>query len=493
MFDILYISMKKEKTVLILKRNVRMILLFTVAAFLPYLLYGFQYFPILDDFIQYGGYPNYEDVSYVYLTIGTVVTRPLAALLDPVFWGSFWSVPGVALVLMVLLQLASGFLLYHTLKRLSLTPSPLFLLLYLLFPLGMEGRYWLSASTRIIVGLFFASLALYALSRYMTEQKKPWYLALFALFQLLSCGFYEAVAVFAAGAACLLFLLKPEKKNIAIPVISVINVGLMFTYYKLVAGMSALGSRVSGFALSALPRNILDLFRQLLEQIPLTYRATVDGCTHGVRLLFSHGAWGIVVLVLVLIVSVLVALCSKENRPSYNKKKTCIFVFGGLALFFAPLVPNLMTSDVWITNRSMFIPLIGLFLLIEPLVCLFKGRVRSVIFFLCAFICLTAGINEYDVYRRVSEQDIRLVDEMATQLDAEALSGEKKVQVILKNPVVTEQNAFYKDHVKSVFGADWSLSGAVRARTGAMKLVCSEPIAEGDALPEEECLVIYLN
>jgi len=475
-----------------MKQEKKSTVFWLMAAFLPYLLYGFAYYPILDDFIQYGCYPAYENLSHVYLTIGTLSTRPLASLLDPTFWGLFWEVPGVALALVVLLHLGSGLLLIAALRRLSLAPSPFFLALYLLFPLGMEGRYWLSASTRVVVGLFFAAVALYFLSLYMTKNKAS-YVFLFGLFQLIACGFYESVSVFCASVACLLFLYRPTKKHILIPVISALNVALMFLYYKMFSSLGALGSRAgAGFSLSRLPEQIYSLVKQLGELAVVSWNSVAKGTAEGFTLLCSSGLWGIVVLILIVLVSLCLSLLLRDQTGRFNKKKACIFLLGGLTLFIASLVPNLLAEEVWLTNRSMFVPMIGLFLMLEPLFSLFSVKIQKVLLFCLVFVCITSSVNEYDVYRRVSRQDVRLVDELANSLTEEVLTGEKKVQVVLNHPVVTEQNALYKDHVKSVFDADWSLSGALRERLGNLQVVCTTPCLIGESF-DEDCFVVYLN
>ncbi|MBE7010874.1 MAG: hypothetical protein E7418_05220 [Ruminococcaceae bacterium] len=464
-----------------------------LAAFLPYFLYGFAYFPVLDDFIQYGCYPAYENLSHVYLTIGTLSIRPLAGLLDPAFWGLFWEVPGIALCLIVLLHVASGFLLGKALENFSLKPSPLFLALYLLFPLGMEGRYWLSASTRLVVGLFFATTSIYFYSRYASGDKLR-YLWFFSLFQLISCGFYESVTVFSAGVACLLFLYRPAKRNLPAVLFSIFHVGLMFTYYKLFADLGAMGSRATaGFSLERLPGQIVYLVLQLQEMVVPAWKSLTDGFTGGLRILCTSGFWGYCILFCMLVVSVCLAAVTREDEKRDTGKKSLCFLIGGFLLFGATLVPNLLSEEVWLTNRSLFIPLIGLFFLLDAAVIHLPLTGRRVLIFICLFVCMIASVNEYDVYRRVSEQDTRLVDQVAEQLSEKALAGEEPIQVVLKKEVTTQQNALYKDHVKSVFDADWSLTGALRERLNNLQLVCNEPIVTETAVEKTDCFVVYVD
>lgn len=126
---------------------------FLAALILKIFSMGFTYYPVLDDHIQYGCYPLYEKLSYVLFGIGTAKTRPLAALFDTAVWGSFSP------------SCVGAFGDYPTPLFVGKTfrpyPSPFrhcdyahILRNILLLPLGFEGTYWISASSRLVVGLF---------------------------------------------------------------------------------------------------------------------------------------------------------------------------------------------------------------------------------------------------------------------------------------------------------------------------------------------------
>ena len=301
-----------------MKQTAKLFTCLTAAVLLPYLLYGFQYFPILDDYIQYWAYPSYPELSHVYMTIGTLATRPLASLLDPLFWGRFWPCLSVALLLVTALHLASVFFLYKTLENCKIKVSPFFWLIILLLPLGMEGRFWLSASTRLVTGLFCAALSFYFLSQFLLQPKKVSSFCLFALFQLISCGFYEAVSVFSATVAvllfCLMFYRKREKVFLLIPLTSGLNLSFMFLYYKIFASLGNGSSRAAqAFLLSDLPKKLTALFRQLGEIFSLCYQRNIVGCKDGVLLLCRSGVWGL----LILLCMVLVSQCSIDVGPDH--------------------------------------------------------------------------------------------------------------------------------------------------------------------------------
>ncbi len=470
----------------------RVYLYYIIAAVLPFLLYGFRYFPILDDFIQYGSYPKYQDLSYVYVTIGTLSTRPLASLLDPLFWGMFWNHMWVSFVLISALYIASGILFSETLKEIKGSFSPFFLLVYFLFPMGAEGRIWLSAATRLIPGLFFASLSFYFLVKYIKEKKARLFL-LFAFFQLISCGFYESVSVFSCTGAIFisLFYKRDKKSSILISVTSVLNLFIMFFYYKLFASLGALGSRAGHTEWSTVFAKIPEFVEQLGELCVVTWRSIVPGFINGISVLFSHSVWGVFLFLLLLTTSILLGFStSKMMQKTKERKKQIWLIVVGICFFFIPLAPNFLAETMWLTNRSLFVSFIGLGLFLEGVLWNFPKKLNCFLLCLLCFLSLFALVNEYDVYKRVSEQDITLVKQVSQKLTPEAKNGEKYVQVVLKNPIETPQNAYYKDHVKSVFGADWSLSGALRAETGCLKIVCKTPVLEGEPTDSEDLIIV---
>ncbi len=464
---------------------------------LPYLLYGFRYFPILDDYIQYWFYPAQNSFSKVLLGIGTLATRPLASFLDVAFWGQLWPVMGLALFIITLLHFFSAVFFYKVGKKFKVVLSPLFLLIYLLLPLGMEGRYWISASSRIICGLFFASLALWFLSRFLKEKKSLGNFFLFALFQLISCGFYESVSVFSVTASVLLFIVafwQDRKKSfLFVPIISGVNISLMFFYYRVFANLGQMGSRASGMTLSALPANCLELVRQLCEIFALFFDAIVLGSLSGIKLLWSKGFWGILLFFVISLVSLCMLFFSKRKEKQSRKKSLCLLIFG-VILFFAPLAPNAMAEYPWLTNRSMFTSIVGMALILEPLFSLIKNRTaRAAILCTIAFLFMTATVNEYDVYKRTNALDSQLLDQVISQMDEDAKNGERKVCVLLEKEVKVPQNAFYKDHVKSVFDSDWALTGGIRARMESTKVKYVCPILPGQEIKDPNSQIITIQ
>ncbi len=480
-----------------LSQETKLFITMFLAACLPYLLYGFRYFPILDDYIQYWCYPAHNDFSHIYLTIGTLSTRPLASLLDVAFWGQLWDVMWLALLLITVLHFFTVFFFYQTGKKFGVTLSPLLLLIYLLLPLGMEGRYWLSASSRIVCGMFFASLSLWFLGGFLKEKQSLRHFLPFAFFQLISCGFYESASVFSVTAAVLLsviaFWQERKKSFILVPLTSVTNIGLMFLYYRIFANLGLMGSRASGMELSALPANCIEILRQLCEVFALFFDAIIIGSLDGIKLLWSKGFGGILLFFAITLLS-LVMIFFSQHKEKPNKVKSLCFAIFGLILFFAPLAPNAMAQYVWITNRSMFTSILGMALILEPVFGAIKNRpARAAILCTVAFLFMTATVNEYDVYQRTNALDSALLDQVIAQMDEDALAGRRAVCVPLEKEVQVPQNAFYKDHVKSVFDSDWATIGGIRARMKSLNVQYIQPLYPGQKMTDPNSQIIYIN
>lgn len=170
-------------------------LLFLAAAFALYVCryaaYGFVYYPLLDDHIQYYWYPQIEGtVQNVFLHIGTISTRPLAGIFDVYVWGWLYiHAPWSILFLTAVLNLLGIYFLKRMLEDIGIGVGSVFYLLLLFLPVGFEAQYWLSASSRVIVGVFFTGLSLVLFQRYTRARRWYW------------------LGAFCCGAACVVLLL----------------------------------------------------------------------------------------------------------------------------------------------------------------------------------------------------------------------------------------------------------------------------------------------
>ena len=75
--------------------------------------------------------------------------------------------------------------------------TPFLYVTVLLMPLGFEGTYWISASSRVCVGIFFAGVASALLTKLVSGGNK-WLILPYILTTVLSFGFYESVMIISA-------------------------------------------------------------------------------------------------------------------------------------------------------------------------------------------------------------------------------------------------------------------------------------------------------
>ena len=191
--------------------------------------FGFSYYPLLDDFLQYGVYPRLADVWNTVLAggAGTVYVRPFAALGDVYIWGRFWGSLGTALVILCALYAASALLFCSAARKAGLPLSPWFLLFYLFLPLNLEGTYWISASSRVVTALFFSACGLWTLLMFLRSRGKRWF-ALYLISSLLACGYYEQVLAVYVTANILVLIKEKRYFLMAVPVSFLLLTGILY-------------------------------------------------------------------------------------------------------------------------------------------------------------------------------------------------------------------------------------------------------------------------
>lgn len=473
-------------------------ILFLAALFSKYLLYGMAYFPILDDYIPYGTYPLFHDLDHVYFGIGILSTRPFASLLDPILWGQMWNHMSLALCLITLMHFFSAVLFEEVLKKSKLSVSPVFYLIFLLFPLGTEATYWIGASTRIVVGMLFCAAALYCLIGYI-EKRRVYQFVLFFLFSFFSCGFYEDVLVFHVVSALLLIVFhwRRIRHKWVVCIVPALSAAFFCFYYKIASQIGAMGSRASSFSLSNMPERLGHFFSQLGEIMQAgSYQTTIKGFGEGLGILFQSGAMGILCLLCIAFTGMMLGLLIFNHQADRRGWKALLIC--GIILFFLPLTPHILVPNVWLTYRVVFVSFVGLALVLEAVFALIvRNRTAAAIqaVFLSVVMVLfgVANVNEYDTYRRVSQDDQVKLDKVIEKLDDGVKSGEKEAVIVLSQEPVLAQVSFYKDHVKSVFDSDWALTGAIRAQSKNVAIKKVTPVLSWEYYETEDKQVLYLN
>lgn len=441
-----------------------LIVFFPVA--LRFLYYGFQYFPQLDDYIQYCNYPNSVDYALLIREGGFLASRPLAGISDIFLWGRFWDHMILALLLICVLWTLTALIFRKVFQR-WFGCGMIFLIVFSLMPLGFEGTYWLSASSRVVVGLFFTALALYLLERRI-EEKRWYWLALWLPCLLLSYCYYEQVLVLSLTLTLLSVLLHRRCKDAYIGLLSLPAVGVYFWFTShFTTGVLASRMKVIWPTTS---RYFHEFLPQLWEQIRSVFfeagiAITGKGFLRGIVQILRDGAW--FYLFCVVAASVLLYFLTRCYRQTRSKPITrrglSLGVACALLLTAAPVSIFFILDQPWISLRAAVTSFVG-FALLADILChaLFRRRqvLSGILAAVLVFVFSVASVSELHDYKMTCEKDRAVV-----AVINETLSPDYRPAGILnlKSSYLEEQNYDYHEHIHGVTGSDWALSGAAIA------------------------------
>ncbi len=443
--------------------------------FARYCYYGFEYFLQLDDYIQYHNYTAYwSNMGDLIKQLGLLSSRPLAGLCDLFVWSHFYErmIIAVAIISAMFAYSACAF---HKVFSKHFGTGFLFFVIYALLPLGFEGTYWVSASSRIVVGLFFAALALESFDAWCERGKKS-ALVLFGVFQLAAFCYYEQI-VLLSGAATMVVMLCHARKGGKRPLwgfLMFLNAGIYMAVTKLApAGV------YSQRAVLFLPwqeeyweQCFLPAGAQMKEVFINCNLASVGkGFIRGIKLFLEQPNF-LYILIILALCACLFLLAKSAKRYSIRFLPELL---AGLFLTIAPLLLFFVLKSPWFGARNAVCSFLGLALIVDALADLIFGRFRSGAVFesalvgILALVCCVSAIAEIHDYRETT-----LADTAVAQAAAEAMKDEydqADPQIWLLNvdaSYVKDASFYFHEHGYGVTSSDWALTGAVTAIGGRL-------------------------
>ncbi len=430
-----------------------------------FLYCGFQYFPQLDDYIQHHNYAMQGSFFSIIEKLGLLAARPLAGILDITLWSWLWPCAIVGVLLLSAMYASAAVQFQRIFARLFGT-SPFFLVIFSLLPLGMEGTYWMSASTRIIPGLLFVSLSANYLLRFFEYSGRRNAVLVF-FFQFLAFCLYEQAAVLSCALNVLLALLliRQSEKRWIFAFSCILTAALYFLCCEL-AGPSALYDGRTNIILPK-PGYYFDTFLpDLLSQLYSAflgggYYTFAYGFIRGIMRIVQDGAW--LYCLGILAICIFFGFISARMHAERHGKflaPLCI----GILLIFAPLAPFFVIENPWFSLRGTVTSFVGIALVADALIRLLtrnKKRAIAVLGSLTACIFCICSVSEIADYRANYEADMRVVSKIATLAPAHPDGG--KVAILNVDPsYVSELNCRYHEHIVGVTESSWALTGAIR-------------------------------
>lgn len=446
-----------------------------------YLYYGFNYYEQLDDYIQYYNYSNITSLSTIF-EIGLLSARPLAALADVFIFSRLHFALLLAVVLISLMFAASACLFRWVFAR-HFGTGNVFLVVYTLLALGFEGTYWVSASSRIVVGLFFTATALCFFEKWCAQGMRR-HLVFYTVLQLVSFGFYEQVLVFSIAAVLLVALLhfRQQSKRALWGLLSIVNLFLFVLLIAAMPGGNMFGNR--GDLIFPLSTYYFRTFLpELLGQLKSAflgggYSTLTRGFVRGVGFLITEP--NLLYLIVVFGLCLSVYFLTRKTEPTASASPAALLV--ATALICAPLAPFFIVSNTWFSLRGTVPSFCGIALFADTLIRLILNkspwRRQLIAGFASVFslVCCVAAISELHDYRETTLFDqsiLQLIYRTAEEdsyLDPNQNVRNIRIGILnLEASYLEEQNFRYHEHVQGVTESGWALSGMMESRIGYMR------------------------
>ena len=456
---------------------------------LRFCYYGFTYYPQLDDYIQLHNQSAYYSAKAVILDMGLLSSRPLASVMDYFFWSNFWPFLMAAVALISAMYAASACLFRRVWGEYFGT-GYLFLVVYALLPLGMEGTYWISASNRVVPSLFFVALAMYLFQKWCRTGKTRW-LPLYFVTQLISFCFYEQGLVLSVTGVLLVGIIeffRGNHKKSLFSLLTFVNAGVYFAftgYFSTSTGQ--LGSRLR----LTLPwqegwdKVFLSAAGQTGESFLIGgYKTLVDGFRRGLACIAEDFSllW---VLVLVLLCAALFLFARRftAERPAGEAalpRRWALLV--GFLMALAPVTLFFVLSSPSVALRNTVFSFCGIALFLDAAWsmlltrCPARGLITGAVCAVCAAVFSVAAVSELHDYRATTQADQRA----ARAITAAVEGDEGAIAVLNLEPnYLSEQNFLYHEHIHGATESAWALAGLLSWAADTPAFPAATPVPMG--------------
>lgn len=449
-----------------------------------YCAFGVQYYHQLDDYIQYHNYPSSGDFMALQQATGLLASRPLAGIADFFVWGPLFDHMILGVALISAMYVAAVLLIWNILGR-YFRVSPVLPVIMALLPLGIEGTYWMSASTRVVVGMFFAALAARTFLNWLDGRGWGW-LVLYLILQLIPFGFYEQAGLLSitltVGAAILEWTGKRQPLGrCALSLWGLPAMGLYFLVTRLLADGGVYSSRAEillpfsrYYWFAFLPKVLWQFFCAFLGG---GFFTAAKGFVRGGRMIFSGEllVWTLGAAVLCGLFWLLVRRWRPKDEPEGERDAPLwLALLSGVLLAAGPASLFLVLGNPWFSLRGTVTSFPGIALLADTLLLWLWDRLKlgkgglPVLAAALAFVFCVAGASEIKDYRDTWYNDQRIARLVLDTVAAEGVDGSSgRIGVLNLEPsYLPNQNFFYHEHVHGCTESDWAFTGLLTALGG---------------------------
>lgn len=443
-------------------------LLMFVLLMLQRTIFGFRYFPMIDDWFLYYGKGTIEN----YVDRMDLSVRPFAGIADTFIFTPMADHMEIMLLVLTLMLAAAVYFLNKAFSGSKMSSGAMIMIFIALVPIGFEALYWISASSRIIVALFFTSLCLYGEARYLSGRKKR-YLVMFALSSPLAVGFYEMmIPIFFA--LTVIIMLK-HRRSVWIMVFPVVFTAVIICHYVLGQGDPVMEERATIISADLLGYHIYDTFYWYIKVLgELQFKMIGDAFLDGVRVMLEHP----VCSVLIVLVS---AAFSMLARGEKNDGRLWYDLLMGVALIAAAVSVTFILSYVRIPFRVAYLLCIGAALMLEAVLCrVLPGWAYKSVAFILVLGSTICNIGELSLYKWNYERDSEYCDMVMDKTGA--CDSEKHIYIFNERSYWYDDRVKHYEYVKAVPENFASITGMIRYRSGKGDINNVMTVHDGDVI-----------
>ncbi|MFI3254928.1 MAG: hypothetical protein R3Y63_11440 [Eubacteriales bacterium] len=457
--------------------------------FIRYLFFGFQYFYQLDDYIQHHNYAAYTQFELgktweLILTVGLLIYRPMAGFLDMTLWSLFFEEMIIGVAIITCLYALSALLFYRLLKE-FFHCSPLFLVIYTMIPLGFEGTYWMSASTRIIPGLFFTALCATLFHKFCKQGRKR-DLLLYFIVQCLSYSFYEQAMVLSI--TCVGFLtiyhFFHNRKRCYWGLSFLASVGLYVFITKTAGNYTDLINRRTELIFPTSNYYYEVFLPDLLGQLKQSFLhggfyTLFKGFFRGIEMIFSSFHFIYLILAFVLPAFLFSLSWSNESQKvnenreesvteKEKKLPSYVALIVGFLLFLAPISMFFLVANPWFGLRNTVLSFLGIAFMIDTVFSLISKKMPkaknlpAVTAYCLAVASIIASVSELSDYKSTYEDDTQVVSAIYPYI-AEFSTSQRVGLLGVEPSYLSETNFSFHEHFHGVTESNWALTGCMVA------------------------------
>lgn len=456
---------------------------------LRFCYYGFTYYPQLDDYIQLHNQSAYYSAKAVILDMGLLSSRPLASVMDYFFWSHFWSFLMAAVALISAMYAASACLFRRVWGEYFGT-GYLFLVVYALLPLGMEGTYWISASNRVVPSLFFVALAMYLFQKWCRIGKIFW-LPLYFVTQLISFCFYEQGLVLSVTGVLLVGIIeffRGNRKKSLFSLLTFVNAGIYFAftgYFSTSTGQ--LGSRLK----LTLPwqegwdKVFFSAAGQTGESFLIGgYKTLFRGFRRGIMCIVENFniLWVLVLIALCAVLFLFARRFTTERPTGEASLPRAWALLVGFLMALAPVTLFFVLSNPSVALRNTVFSFCGIALFLDAVwsmlltKCSARGVVTGAVCAACAVVFSVAAVSELHDYRATTQADQRA----ARAITSAVVGDEGTIAVLNLEPnYLSEQNFLYHEHIHGATESTWALAGLLSCAADDPAFPAATPVPMG--------------